>query len=435
MLNLLKRLRLETEDRLRYHPLIRNLLSRYHRWRALRKHPRDDQALARTILRGCTAARITTRDETASQIQADLIERVRRLDPARLDWNEFVPEIENPHLAKAAILKPWVGPREKGVVFISFESQWAKLLRLPNLTDFAERYSVVLSPSSSPHNFVNYVFPAMYPDDTIFTLLSNPEDQLVLPRISPKFVVVPLYASNWVNPARFAPLPKGERPYDLLMVANFAKFKRHQAFFKALRHMPRDLRILLIGQHQDGRTEDTILNMADWYGVRDRFTLLTNQPYQEMTRHFCRARAGVVLSRREGSCVVVTESFFADTPFAVLRGAELGSRVFVNDQTGRFLDEANLARDLTAFVRAADHYHPRAWAEANISCHVSSRRLNASLKDHALNRGAEWTRDLATLEWAPDPRLVNAEDRVWEEDEKRSVRARFGLEIGPSNVK
>jgi len=43
-----------------------------------------------------------------------------------------------------------------------------------------------------------------------------------------------------------------------------------------------------------------------------------------------------VLSRREGSCVVVAESMFADTPVALLDNAVIGSRAFINDQTGRF---------------------------------------------------------------------------------------------------
>jgi glycosyltransferase involved in cell wall biosynthesis len=216
------------------------------------------------------------------------------------------------------------------------------------------------------------------------------------------------------------------------MVASWGKVKRHQALFSALRTMPRELRILLVGQDQEGRTAETIRALARWYGVQDRFTILSNQPYREVTKLFCQARASVVLSKREGSCVVVAESMFADTPVAILRGAELGSRVYINDETGRFLDEQSLARDLTAFVQNADRYQPRAWAERNISCYRSTQILSDALKQHALANGQSWTLDLAPLQWAPDPDLGRVEDRIRLAAERELIRARFGLEIGPA---
>src|SRR5205823_6045879 len=107
-------------------------------------------------------------------------------------------------------------------VFISFENQWARLLNSPNVLDFANRYTVVIAPSSSPHNFVNYVFPRAYPEP-VFTLISNAHDLDVLPGVSSRLIVVPLYASHWVNPELYQPLPKAERQYDLIMVASWGK--------------------------------------------------------------------------------------------------------------------------------------------------------------------------------------------------------------------
>ena len=46
------------------------------------------------------------------------------------------------------------------------------------------------------------------------------------------------------------------------MVANFAKYKRHQALFAVLRSMPKEFRIHLHGQDQDGRGIKTIREMA-----------------------------------------------------------------------------------------------------------------------------------------------------------------------------
>lgn len=423
MLSYCKRRWLEINDWLRYHPRIRHSICRYKLWRSRAQN-------VQSIVQLCGAARLADDDEFERQIQERIVERVRQLDPSRLDWTEVVPDFHDPRIYKAAILKPWLGPNEKGVVFISFEGQWVKLLSQKNPDEFAARYTVVIAPSSSPHNFVNYVFPQAYPAP-IFTLISNPHDLEVLPRVSSRLIVVPLYASHWVNPDLYQPLPKTDRPYDLVMVASWGKVKRHHAFFAALRMLPKDLRVLLVGQDQEGRGADTIRTLARWYGVEDRFTILSNQPYHEVTKLFCRARSSAVLSKREGSCVVVAESLFADTPVALLHGAIIGSGVFLNDQTGRFLDENNLARALADFVRDADRYQPRAWAEHNISCWRSTQILNDLLKQHALERGQAWTQDLAPLQWSPDPLLARAEDRRRLAPERVKIAQRFGLEIGP----
>jgi glycosyltransferase involved in cell wall biosynthesis len=423
MLSYCKRRWLEIEDWLRYHPRIRHSICRYELWRSRAQR-------VQSIVQLCAAARLADDDELERRIQERIVERVRHLDPTRLDWAELVPDFHDPRIYKAAILKPWLGPNEKGVIFISFEGQWVRLLNQNKPREFADRYTVVIAPSSSPHNFVNYVFPPAYPTP-IFTLISNPHDLDVLPRVSSRLMVVPLYASHWVNPDLYQPLPKTERPYDLIMVASWGKVKRHQALFSALRTMPNDVRVVLVGQDQDGRSADTIRTLARCYGVEHRFTILSNQPYREVTKLFCQARSSVVLSKREGSCVVVAESLFADTPVGLLRGAVIGSGVFLNEQTGRFLDENELARALTDFVRNADRYQPRAWAEQNISCWRSTQILNELLKQHALERGQAWTQDLAPLQWSPDPLVARPEDRQRLAPERMEIAQRFGLEIGP----
>jgi glycosyltransferase involved in cell wall biosynthesis len=431
MLSIYQRLRLEFEDWLRYDSRVRRSICRLQLLRTRRPNLNDPQAVARTIVKLCTAARLAEDADLERRIQDRIVELTPHLDAARLDWTEFFSDFSDPRVHKAAILKPYIGQREKGVLFISFEGQWIKLLRPANFRQLAERYTTIVAPSySPPHVLVNYAFAVLFPGP-VFTLISSPNDLAVFPRISPNLVVVPLYASSWVNPDLFQPLPKAQRSWDLLMVANFAKFKRHHALFAALRTLPRDLRILLIGQNQDGRDADTIRETARWYGVEGRFTLRSNQPYGEVVNAFCQSRATVVLSKREGSCVAIAESLFGDAPAAMLRDAGIGSRAFINDQTGRFLDDQTLARDLAEFVRDSDRYQPRAWAEQNISCLHSSRILNDLLKAKSLETGQKWSRDIAPLQWSPDPMLVRPEDRQCVVAERHDILERFGLEIGP----
>jgi glycosyltransferase involved in cell wall biosynthesis len=430
MIAWIKRLRTECEDRLRFSPRVRGTLSRWKILRDACSAPKNDQALAHSIRRLCAAVLLAPTETATARGMERIRRRLERLDSANIDWSDFFPRAGDRRLYTAAVLKPYVSEREKGVLFFSFEHSWVRLLTLCDYRALAQRYTLVLAPSwSPPHSIVSYVFPRAWPDP-VLTLLSNRKDLELFPRISPKYVPVPLFASSWVNPDLFEPLPRDQRDIDLLMVANFGKFKRHHALFRALRHMP-PARILLIGQDQDGRTADTIRALARTYGVADRFTLVANAAYEEVAKALCRSRASVILSRREGSCVVVAESLFADTPVGLLEDAAIGSREFINPSTGCLLREDRLAEQLQELIATADRYAPRRWAEKNIACLHSSRLLNDALRQHQTARGEEWTCDIAPLCWRPDPRLVHAADRRRLRAERQDIRDRFGIEIGP----
>jgi glycosyltransferase involved in cell wall biosynthesis len=424
------RARITAEDRLRHDAAVRAASARALAYRALRRSDGSAAGEARVIAGLCDAVRAAWPTPYAWTLEERIRERVERLKGRDLDWGSLVPGAAELRLAKAVALKPWISDREKGVVFISFENQWAKLLTLPNVEEFAARYTLVLAPGwSPPHSLVNVLFPARYPG-RIHTLISNAEDLETFARIAPNVTPLPLYASSWVDPRLFKPLPRSRRDVDLLMVANFGKFKRHFALFRALQSMPRGLRVTLVGQSQDARDAGSILAEADLYGVRDRFTLLRDVPYERLAELFCRSRATVVLSRREGSCVVVAESLFADAPCALLRGAAIGSRAFLNDQTGVLLDERDLAAELVRFVERVDDFRPREWAESRISCVESSRVLNEALKESALCAGEDWSEDIATLAWAPDPVLPRAADHARVERAYLDLEKRFGLTFG-----
>ena len=425
-----KRCAIEAEDWLRYHPVVRGVLSRYQVLRDGLGQPRNTPALVRSIVKLCGAARLASTDDAVAAIQRRIHERLALLDAKQVDWSPLVAHLDHPKIGRGLLLKPWVGPREKGVLFISFEKEWFKLLRYCDLKEFSQRYDLVLAPSSSPHNFMNYVFAAAYPGP-LFTLISNAQDQVVLPRVAPNFVVVSLYASHWVNPALFTPRPRAERDIDLVMIASFGKVKRHHALFTALRRMPASTRILLVGQDQDDRNAATIEAEARYYGVAGRFAVQSNVPYAGVAAALSRARVSLVLSRREGSCVVVTESMFADTPVALLENAEIGSRAFINPATGRFLKDQNLAGQLLDFLAQAEDFAPRAWAAQHIGCRQSTQTLNGLLRQHALARGDDWTMDIAPLCWRPDPELVEPTDVQRLQPERAAVRQRFGVEVGP----
>lgn len=426
----LKRLTLGLADWLHYSPRIRGLMARWQVLRDALTPARDSQARVRSIARLCAAARLASSDRVMAKIERRIHARTAGLLPAEVCQQGLLTASRSLELGKTAILKPWVSDREKGVVFVSFEDQWAKLSRQHDLRPFADRYTLVVAPTwSPPHSVVNVMFPLVFPGP-IYTLISNYRDLELFPRLSPRYRMIPLFASSWVNPRFYQPVPRYCRDIDIIMIANFGRYKRHLALFRALRHLPDFIKVTLIGQSQGARSAETIRREARAFGVERRVTVLSSVSNETLTDCLCRAKVSVITSRREGSCVAVAESLFADTPVVLLQGAEIGSAAFLNEATGVFVPEAQLAQGLLAVLQRHHTFAPRRWAEANISCHQSSRILNRALREAALAEGHAWTRDIAQLCWRPDPQLVDPAAAPWQRDEWNWARTHLGLGLG-----
>jgi glycosyltransferase involved in cell wall biosynthesis len=426
----ISRFRIEALDQLRWHLAVRTLLCQLKLYQGRRLQSADSNSIVQSIERLCAAARLAPNVDLMQRAESLIRERISLLNLDKVNWPGFVPNVERRRIEKAVLLKPYLSPKEKGVIFISFEEQWARLLHGCNLKEFAERYTLVVSPTwSPPHNLINCLFPAVYPGE-IFSLISNLKDLEIFPRLSKSYRTTPLFASSWVNPSLYKPVSFDQKNLDIFMLANFGKYKRHFLLFKALRHMPASVRVLLIGQNNGDRTRDSIMKEARAYGVQDRFELLVNASNEAVLDALCRAKTSLILSRREGSCVAVVESMFANTPVGIFEDAEIGSRLFINKATGRFLQYRNLAAQLMEFIETAHEYSPRSWAEKNISCLRSTEILNDILRTHALAAGEDWTRDIAVHHWRPDPQLVHDEDRDQMRTATEDVRVWFSLEIG-----
>lgn len=430
---MLDRLKIQTEDRLRYNPAVRNLMASAILFRTPATPAANTAEAARAIHKLCQAARLASSESMMRKAEAAIARQLPAVDPAQVPWAEFLSDFGQPSIKKTIVLKRYVSEREKGVVFFSFDNQMARLAKAGDLRRFAARYTVVLAPQwSPPHAVAPYLFPRLYPDP-IFCLISNPRDLEIFPRISDRFRMVPLYASNWFDSRIYKPVDAAEKDVDILMVANFGKFKRHHAFFQALGSLPREYRVLLVGQNERGRTPETVLKEADAYGVRGRFEIRQDVPYEELQGLMARARTSVVLSRREGSCVVVVESIFANTPVGVYDDAEMGSRAFVNEHTGRLLRHNHLSAQLKDFVESSVRYQPRTWAiENGIDCVSSTQTLNQALKQSALSSGGLWTEDIATLRWRPDPQYYDPQDAERLRSCYEEIESSCGVKIATS---
>jgi len=262
----------------------------------------------------------------------------------------------------------------------------------------------------------------------LFSILSNLDDQEVFARLHPNVVPIPLLASHWVAPEIFKP-QNTSKEFDVVVLANFATYKRHFALFRALRDA-RHLKALLLGRQWGSRTAETLRSEARYFGVLDQITIREGLDDEAMVRSLQSAKVSLMLSMNEGSCVAVAESLFADVPVGLLRGANIGSRCFINPQTGRFLAPRGLGREIASFVHDAQQFSPREWMEqTGQSCHPSSLKLSDFLRSWSREHGVPWNDDLAGKHWRPNPQYLRRDEAVKLTAEYDTFAAKYGVEI------
>jgi glycosyltransferase involved in cell wall biosynthesis len=328
----------------------------------------------------------------------------------QIGWAKYQDDLRNSSLTTSLVLKTPGPDGEKGVLYCSFEYNWLRLVAHCRAEKFLADYLLVGASSWSPPDYAAMLSMAGLSEDPIFIGVSNRADAATYALLAPRVRAVPILASDWINPDFYAPQPSASRDIDILMVANFSAFKRHWLLFEALSRMKRDLRVTLIGIPSPGRGERELRDEARAIGVRQDLEILSNTPIETVTSYQCRAKTSVILSLREGSCVAVAESLFAGAPVAMLRGAHVGSKAYINPDTGVLVGERQLHHELSAFLERSETFRPREWAIANISCHQASRRLNALLRDYAVQAEQPWTQDIAPMCWRYVPSYVDPAD-------------------------
>jgi hypothetical protein len=427
---MLKRLILVGTDFLRYNAASRIALSYAIGARDTLAPLSGSNATATALLRRTFAARLRGRAHRSARLERRIIHAYQQWSPDGFDWDRFFPDSKPRLVQKSIILKPPKANGEKGVLFVSFESNWLRLLRYADVKKLAADYNLVLSPTwSPPYDLAFLVAYRLWPG-TLVTILSNLDDEIIFHELTPNVVTVPLLASSWVDPDTFCPLSNGEKRHDIVMLATFAHYKRHFALFRAISEMRKKPRVLILGHRQDGRTRTSLEEEATLFGVGKQVTILEALPDREMIRALQSAKVCAIMSMGEGSCVAVAESLFANVPVGLVAGANIGSRAFINAYTGRFLRSDCLAEDLESFIREFSAYNPRRWMIENKASYVDSCRiLNESLKSLARKQGRPWTTDIASMHWRPNPVFACQADRDSLRQEYLLFERRYGIGI------
>jgi len=285
---------------------------------------------------------------------------------------------------------------ERGVLALQYSYVYPLLAKFFDLDKIASRYYLVLEPSWSGFCDLNVLIYTKL-RHPVFIGSIEPRDTELICRLDANLIAAPFSSNTWVDDRVFRPLPDVQSDADIIMVAGWARYKRHHAFFRGLGQLRQrrvQPKVILAGYPID-LTRGDILTQADVYGVRDLLEVHEWASPAEVNQFFNRAKVNLLWSRREGVNRAIIEGMLAGTPCLVHEGLNYGYRYpHINPQTGRFSSERDLSHNLFEMIENHGRYSPREWVLANMSCLKTSERLNEAIKAKAKALGENWTTDI-----------------------------------------
>lgn len=287
-------------------------------------------------------------------------------------------------------------PRERGVLVVDYSYVFPLLTGLFDLRAIAEKYFIVLEPSWSGFCTPEILLYSQF-DFPVFVESGEPRDSELIAGLASNLATIPVAANWWVDHRLMTPLPRDQRDIDIIMVAQWAAFKRHGHFFRALgrlRKRGHKPKVVLVGYPKD-TTGAAIEAQARYFGVADQITLFERITPREVGNLLSRSKLHVLWSRREGINRATVEAMFADVPVILREGMNYGYRYpHVNPATGRFAREDDLDDVILEMLDNHAQYAPREWAMKNMTCQRATSIVETHVRAAAHSAGEAWSEGL-----------------------------------------
>lgn len=267
------------------------------------------------------------------------------------------------------------GESERGVLILYYSYIYPLFHKYFDLPAISKRYALVLEPSWSGFCDLN-VLSYQLLDEPVVVGALEPRDADFLKATRSNLVPVSFSSNSWVDDRVFRPDPSTPKDIDILIVSGWGWYKRHWAFFSALKEVVRRgrrPRVALIG-YPLGLTANDILEQAQYYGVRDLVEIHEWLKPHEVAALLNRAKVLVLWSRKEGVNRSIIESMFTDTPVIVREGFNYGYHYpYINEDTGRFASEKTFPNVLLEVLDNPTAFAPRKWAMEHLTLQALSR--------------------------------------------------------------
>jgi glycosyltransferase involved in cell wall biosynthesis len=301
---------------------------------------------------------------------------------------------------------------EKGVILLKYARTFAALVALGDVKRLMARYTFVLEPC-----WAGYCDPILLmwltPDQPVLVQCFTDEDYQFVRDVGAPFVALRMGPADWVNADTFEPRAGVEKRYDLVMVANFAKHKRHATLFRALRDVrDRDVRVLLVGFAWRGRTADHIrAEAAAMNNPRISVEIVESVPQSRLAELVSETKVFVFLSRKEGDNKALVEAMFANVPVIVYDESIGGARGRVNSATGVLASDAGLGARIRYMLEHYRDFSPREWALAHTGSATATRILDEELRRAVTAAGGRYSGGIVEKTNAPNLAYKHPEDR------------------------
>lgn len=319
-----------------------------------------------------------------------------------------------PHdLFRDLIVLKAASPDEKGVVLLKYVRTFDAVVAMFDLKRLMERYIFVLEPC-----WAGYCDPSLlmwiHPGQPVFVQCFTEEDYKFIRDIGAPLVPLRLGPADWVDAELFQAGAGREKEYDLVMVANWHRHKRHAVLFDALRQIrDRRVRVLLIGFPWGNRTADQIRQEAAAIGNPNiEVTVVEKLPANQVAEHVSRCKAFVFLSLKEGDSKALVESMFANVPAIVYDRTIGGARSRINPATGILSSDAQLPDRIRHMLDHYAEFTPREWALSHTGSAVTTRVLDAAIRSMVTSHGGAYTRGIVEKTNSPNLAYKHPEDRA-----------------------
>nr|WP_136251730.1 glycosyltransferase [Ningiella ruwaisensis] len=278
----------------------------------------------------------------------------------------------------------------KGVLIIKYSYYFPLFIRLYNVKAVAENYHIILEPSWAGFCDLNLLSYLQFPFP-VFVQAYEKRDKQFLEALNSNLIPLDVGPSWFINHENFnLPTENSVRDIDIIMVAAWARYKRHKEFFNAIKNlkaqMP-ELKIFLIGYPVD-MTKSQVLDIAKQAGFEHNVTILEWITPEEVADHQRRAKVNVLWSKFEGNNRAIIEGMFSNTPVVLRRGHNYGEHYdFINEQTGCFADEANLSQTLLSMIQSQEKFEPRNYVMEHRNCIRAAKIMGDTIERVEHSRG------------------------------------------------
>jgi glycosyltransferase involved in cell wall biosynthesis len=294
-------------------------------------------------------------------------------------------------------------PGEKGVILLKYARTFSAVVALLDVPKIQERYTLVLEPC-----WAGYCDPSILMliarGQPLVVMCFTEDDYRYIESLGAPVVPLRLGPADWVDSDIFAPPLNGSKPYDLVMVANWGAHKRHVQLFRALQDVrDRNVNVLLCGFAWAERTADDIRREAAAFdNPRVKIEILENVPQAKLAGYVSQSKVFVFLTRKEGDNKALVEAMFADVPAIVFDRTIGGAGSRVNDATGVFASDEQLAEKIVFMLEHYRDFTPRQWALAHTGSPVATQVLDETLRRAITDEGGRYTNSIVEKTNSPN---------------------------------